>query len=134
LRHKQEIYWEKKAVMRQTIFERYGGFSAVSKVVIRFYDKILDSPVTSQYFSGIDMKRLIDHQTKFFAALMGGPASYTNDHLEKVHVRLGITEVAFMEALTLMEDTLEEFDFLDEDIQLVQDEMMNRKNYIIAKK
>jgi len=120
--------------MRQTIFERYGGFSAVSKVVIRFYDKILDSPVTSQYFSGIDMKRLIDHQTKFFAALMGGPASYTNDHLEKVHVRLGITEVAFMEALTLMKDTLEEFDFLDEDIQLVQDEMMNRKNYIIAKK
>jgi len=50
-----------------------------------FYDKILDSPVTSPYFSGIDMKRLIDHQTKFFAALMGGPASYTNDHLERVH-------------------------------------------------
>jgi len=122
------------AIMRQTIFERYGGFSAVSRVVISFYDKILDSPVTNQYFSGIDMKRLIDHQTKFFAALMGGPASYTNDHLEKVHVRLGITEVAFMEALTLMKDTLEEFDFLDEDIQLVQDEMMNRKNYIVAKK
>ncbi len=120
--------------MRQTIFERYGGFSAVSRVVISFYDKILDSPVTSQYFSGIDMKRLIDHQTKFFAALMGGPASYTNDHLEKVHTRLGITEVAFMEALILMKDTLEEFDFMDEDIQLVQDEMMNRKNYIVAKK
>ena len=120
--------------MRQTIFERYGGFSAVSRVVISFYDKILDSPVTNQYFSGIDMKRLIDHQTKFFAALMGGPASYTNDHLEKVHTRLGITEVAFMEALILMKDTLEEFDFMDEDIQLVQDEMMNRKNYIVAKK
>jgi hemoglobin len=120
--------------MRQTIFERNGGFSTVSRVVIGFYDKILDSPVTSQYFAGIDMKRLIDHQTKFFAALMGGPASYTNDHLEKVHARLGITEVAFMEALMLMKDTLEEFDFLDEDIKLVQDEMMNRKNYIVAKK
>ena len=122
------------ASMRQTLFERSGGFSAVSRVVISFYDKIIDSPVTSQYFSGVDMKRLIDHQTKFFAALMGGPVSYTNDHLEKVHARLGITEVAFMEALTLMKDTLEEFDFLDEDIQLVQDEMMSRKNYIIAKK
>lgn len=120
--------------MRQTIFERNGGFSTVSRVVIGFYDKILDSPITSQYFAGIDMKRLIDHQTKFFAALMGGPASYTNDHLEKVHARLGITEVAFMEALMLMKDTLEEFDFLDEDIKLVQDEMMNRKNYIVAKK
>ena len=120
--------------MRQTIFERCGGFASVSKVVISFYDKVLDSPVTSQYFSGVDMKRLIDHQTKFFAALMGGPVSYTNDHLEKVHKRLGITETAFMEALVLMKDTLEEFDFLDEDIQLVQDEMMHRKNYIVAKK
>lgn len=120
--------------MRQTIFERCGGFSAVSKVVMSFYDKVLDSPVTSPYFSGVDMKRLIDHQTKFFAALMGGPASYTNDHLEKVHARIGITESAFMEAMLLMKDTLEEFDFLDEDIQLVTDEMMARKNYVVAKK
>ena len=120
--------------MRQTIFERYGGFTVVSKVVLSFYDKILDSPSTSPYFSNVDMKRLIDHQTKFFAALMGGPASYTNDHLEKVHVRLGITEVAFIDAMVLMKDTLEEFDFQDEDIQQVQDEMLNRKNYIIAKK
>ena len=120
--------------MRQTIFERYGGFTVVSKVVLSFYDKILDSPSTSPYFSNVDMKRLIDHQTKFFAALMGGPASYTNDHLEKVHARLGITEAAFLEAMVLMQDTLEEFDFLDEDIRQVQDEMMSRKNYIVAKK
>jgi hemoglobin len=64
---------------------------------------------------------------------MGGPASYSNDHLEKVHARLGITEAAFMEAMVLMKDTLEEHNFLDEDIQQVQDEMMNRKNYIVAK-
>jgi len=120
--------------MRQTIFERCGGFTVVSKVVLGFYDKVLESPVLSPYFSGVDMKRLIDHQTKFFAALMGGPVSYTNDHLEKVHARLGITESAFREGLMLMKDTLEEFDFLDEDIQQVQDEMMNRKNYIVAKK
>jgi len=120
--------------MRQTIFERCGGFAEVSKVVMKFYDKVLDSPATSPYFSNVDMKRLIDHQTKFFAALMGGPASYTNDHLEKVHARLGITEAAFMEAMVLMKDTLEEFNFLDEDIRLVQDEMMKRKNYIVAKK
>lgn len=120
--------------MRQTIFERCGGFTTVSKVVMSFYEKVLDSPATSPYFSGVDMKRLIDHQTKFFAALMGGPASYTNDHLEKVHNRLGITESAFLEAMVLMRDTLEEFDFSDEDIQLVGDEMMGRKNYVVAKK
>lgn len=48
--------------MMQTIFERYGGFAAVSKVVMNFYDKALDSPATIPYFSNFDMKRLIDHQ------------------------------------------------------------------------
>ena len=61
--------------MRQTIFERYGGFTKVSQVVMSFYDKILDSPTTSPYFSGIDMKRLIDHQIKFFEAILSAPSA-----------------------------------------------------------
>jgi hypothetical protein len=34
--------------MARTIFERYGGFAKINQVVSSFYDKILDSPVTSQ--------------------------------------------------------------------------------------
>ena len=78
--------------MRRSIFERYGGFTSVSKIVLSFYDKVLDSPTVSPYFANSDMKRLIDHQTKFMASLMGGPASYTNDQLERVHAKLGITD------------------------------------------
>lgn len=117
---------------RQSIFERYGGFASVSRVVMSFYDKMLDSPLTSPYFVHTDMKRLIDHQTKFFAALMGGPASYTNEHLERVHAHLGITEPAFLESMAMMRETLEDFDFRDEDIRQVEREMMSRKNFIVT--
>lgn len=120
--------------MRQTIFERYGGFAKVSKIVMSFYDKILASPLLAPYFAQTDMRRLIDHQTKFIASLMGGPASYTNEHLERVHAHLGITESAFQESVNLMKETLEDHDFQDEDIQQVTDAMMSRRNYIIAKK
>jgi truncated hemoglobin YjbI len=44
--------------MRRTIFERYGGFAKVNRVVTNFYDKILDSPVTSPYFANTDMRGL----------------------------------------------------------------------------
>lgn len=98
---------------------------------MRFYDKMLDSPIITPYFAHTDMKRLIDHQTKFIAAMMGGPASYTNEHLERVHAHLGINEPAFFEAMTLLRETLEDFDFQDEDIQTVVDEMQSRKNYIV---
>jgi hypothetical protein len=35
--------------MRQTSFDRYGGFAAVRRVVLGFYDKVLESPVTSPF-------------------------------------------------------------------------------------
>jgi len=120
--------------MKSTIFQRYGGFANVSKVVMSFYDKVLDSSIASPYFANTDMKRLIDHQTKFIASLMGGPASYTDEQLERVHDHLGITDEAFMEIVDLLGETLEDYDFADHDIQHVENQMMNRKNFIIARR
>jgi hemoglobin len=117
--------------MRQSIFERYGGFASVSRVVMGFYEKVLDSPITSPYF--VNMKRLIDHQTKFIASMMGGPTSYTDEHLERVHAHLGITETAFYESASLLRETLEDFDFEEEDVQYVEDEFVRRKNFIVAR-
>ena len=119
--------------MARTIFERYGGFASVSRVVSSFYEKILDSPVTSPYFAQTDMKRLVDHQTKFIATLMGGPASYSNEHLTSVHANRGISEEAFAEALELLTETLEDYDFEPADIRQIEAEMMSRKPFVVIK-
>jgi len=119
--------------MKRTIFERYGGFASVSRVVMSFYEKLLSSPLTSPYFANTNMKRLIDHQTKFMSSVMGGPASYTNEHLERIHAHLGITEPAFKESVELLTETLEDHDFEDEDVQHVEDDLMSRKNFIISR-
>jgi hemoglobin len=79
------------------------------------------------------MRKLVDHQTKFMASMMGGPASYTNEHLERVHAHLGITEAAFSETVNMLEDTLEDHDFEDDDIQAIEDEVMSRKNFIVTR-
>jgi hemoglobin len=118
--------------MKRTIFERYGGFAQVSRVVMAFYDRMLDSPVTSPYFAEIDMKGLIDHQTKFIATVMGGPASYTREQIKRVHAHLGITESALLEAMELLQETLEDFDFKENDIKEVVDTMMSYKHEIIT--
>lgn len=118
--------------MTQSIFERYGGFSAVSRVVSDFYRRVIDSPILGDYFRGVDMRTLIDHQTKFIATLMGGPASYTNEHLARVHARLGITDQAFNEVTILMRETLEDFEFDQTDISAVHAEMMSRRPFIVA--
>ncbi|MBV9347816.1 MAG: group 1 truncated hemoglobin [Pseudolabrys sp.] len=118
--------------MAQTVFERYGGFSTFSKVVSAFYDKILDSPVTSPYFANVDMRRLIDHQTKFVASVVGGPASYTNEHLARIHTPFKINEAAFSEMSTLLRETLEDFGVAEADIQVVLREILNRKHFVVT--
>lgn len=119
--------------MARSMFERYGGFAKINRIVMSFYDKMTTSPITKKYFVNTNMKRLIDHQTKFIASMMGGPASYTNEHLERVHAHLGITESAFMETVDMLSETLEDYDFEDEDIRQVEDEVMSRKNHVIMK-
>lgn len=104
------------------------------RIVSDFYDRILDSPTLSPYFGGIEMRRIIDHQTKFIAQVMGGPVSYSNDALERVHAGLNIDGKAFDEMLSLLAETLEDHDVGAEDVALVRDDLASRARYIVTRR
>ena len=118
--------------MANSMFERYGGFASVSKIVMAFYDKALDSDVIGDFFEDIEMPNLIDHQTKFIAMAMGGPASYTNEMLRQVHADLEIDVAAFNEAVSLLEQTLQEFELEAEDIGVIIEDIRNRAQFIVS--
>lgn len=103
--------------MRETMFERVGGFARVRLLVSDFYDKVLESERLGRYFETIDMRRLVDHQTKFLAAVMGGPASFSDAQLTRSHTHLGITDEEFDEMAELLEETLEDGGLADADVE-----------------
>lgn len=115
-----------------TLFERVGGFGTLSKVVLDFYDRILDDELLAAYFAETDMRRLIDHQTKFVAYLMDGPASYSDEHLRLAHARLGIDDASFDRIVSVMRETLEDFGLADRDIALVAKRMRDRRSIIVT--
>ena len=102
-----------------TLFEKYGGFSTVSKIVHQFYRDVLASSTLKPYFNGVDMPKLIDHQTKFISHALGGPAEYTGRSLEVSHRHLNITKEAFEEVAEILQDTLEDVGMEDDDIKAV---------------
>lgn len=118
--------------MNQTIFERNGGFAAVRKIVSTFYDYCLDDEVMAPYFAGVDMRRQIDHQSKFISAVMGGPASYSDDHLQRVHVRLAITHEAFVVMADLLKEAMEDHDMPDADVAAVIREVAAREHLVVT--
>ncbi len=119
--------------MSITMFQRYGGFASISKLVMAFYDRALDSDIIGGYFEDTDMKTQIDHQTKFISSLMGGPASYSDDVLQRVHAGLGIDQQAFDEMTALLADTLEDFEFDPEDIDEIMKAIRSRAGIIITR-
>ena len=117
----------------QSMFERYGGFAKVSRVVSAFYGKVLESADLAPFFENTDMRVQIDHQTKFIASLMGGPASYSDAELQRIHARLNISDRDFREIVELLTETLEDFDFEPADIDAVREEMTRRKPLIVMR-
>lgn len=118
--------------MNQTPFERYGGFASVRKIVSTFYEYVLDDDAVSTYFGDVDMKRLIDHQSKFISSMMGGPGSYSDEHLERVHARLAITHDAFVTVSGLLQEAMEEHGVADPDVQAVLHEVVIREHLIVT--
>ena len=103
----------------------------VRKIVSRFYDGVLDSPVLQGYFVNTNMEKLIDHQTRFISSLLGGPGSVSDVQLRKAHARLNIQEDAWVQLLSILEDTLEEFELADGDISYLLKKVSEKKPLIV---
>jgi hemoglobin len=116
----------------ESIFHRIGGFAAVSRVVSDFYSSVLASPILRPFFAGVDMATQIDHQTKFVATLMGGPSSYTDEHLARVHAHLGIDGRAFEEMARTFRETLEDHGLDETDIGKVMQQIQSRRTFVVT--
>lgn len=118
--------------MSVSLFQKYGGFAAISKIVMSFYDRAIESDVIGGYFEGVDMRRLVDHQTKFISTIMGGPASFSDDALRQAHAHLGIDRAAFDEMTDLLEATLLQAEFAAGDVEKIISEIRAKSPLIVS--
>ncbi|MGB7242911.1 MAG: group 1 truncated hemoglobin [Sulfitobacter sp.] len=114
------------------MFEKYGGFSTVSRIVMSLYDTLLDDDDIGPFFEDVDLAKLIDHQTKFVASLMDGPASFSDDHLARAHRHLVINDMHFDRLKALVDQTLAEFSLAREDIDIVLNAFEKRRSILVG--
>ncbi len=117
--------------LEKSLYEKYGGFSTVSRIVMTLYDKLLDDDDVGPFFDDVDMPKLIDHQTKFVSSLMGGPASFTDTHIQNAHKHLTIYDDHFDKLKELIAETLGEFDVTDEDTETVLAAFEQRRTLLV---
>ena len=117
--------------MSQSLYDKYGGFSTVSRIVLSLYESILDDEDLGPFFEDIDMPNLIDHQTKFIASLMGGPASFTDAHIAGAHRKLDISDDHFDRLKELVDGTLSEFGVAEDDAALILGQIEARRAVLV---
>ena len=118
--------------MKTSLFERVGGFAQVRLIVSDFYDRILESEQLCHYFENIDVRRLIDHQTKFVSALMGGPVSFSNEHLARAHQHLGISPGEYEEMAEIFRETLEDHDLPQVEVDRLHAHILSLQDHVIG--
>lgn len=116
-----------------TLFEKYGGFGTISKIVLSFYQDLGAHPELKKYFEGIEMPRLIEHQTKFISQALGGPAEYTGRSLEMSHHGLNISNHDFDEVAEILKENLEDAGMEEDDIEGVMNLVGSLRNSIVGK-
>ena len=62
---------------------------------------------------------------------MGGPASFTDEHLASVHKRLHITPEAFDEMALTLRETLEDFELDESDTAAVMSAFLSRSRLVL---
>lgn len=102
-----------------TLYEKYGGFATIHKVVHEFYDRIGATPELDRYFRDVDMAKLVDHQTKFLCVALGGPIRYEGRTLAKAHQRLNISAEHFDLVAEILEDTLVDCGVEEDDVAAI---------------
>jgi len=105
--------------MGNTLFEKYGGIATISTIIQSFYHDVMAEPDLRDYFARVNMPALIDHQVKFFAQLLGGPAHYDGRSLRVAHQGLGITFDGFEKVAQILKANLEDAGMEGPDIEQV---------------
>ncbi len=97
---------------KKSLYERLGGYEAISAVVNDFAEKLFKDPQVGAFFKGMGTdtrKSFIQKNINLVCNVTGGPCKVLSRPAKTVHAGLGITESDFNVVVNHLVDTLDKF-------------------------
>ncbi len=101
-----------QTAIETSLYERLGGYGAISAVVNDFAEKLFTDPQVGPFFKGMGTdtrKSFIQKNINLVCNVTGGPCKVISRNAETVHAGLGITEADFNVVVNHLVDTLDSF-------------------------
>lgn len=121
---------------QKSLYERIGGYDAISAVVDVFLTKVWDDPVVGRYFIGMgtDTRNQLRQKNKNLLCFnTGGPCKKINRDLKLTHEGLGITDKEFDIVANHLSDTLKEFKVPEKEYGEVMTKVGGLRTYVVEK-
>lgn len=99
-------------VQPKSLYERLGGYDAVSAVIADFFGRMIPDKQLGRFFLGLstDSKTRIQQLTvDFVCKATGGPCAYTGRDMKTVHTGINITESDWDLSAKYLSETLDKF-------------------------
>ena len=100
------------AQAQRTLYERLGGYTAISAVVDDFEDRLFVDPKVGKYFVGMgtDTRELFKQKTKNLVCnVTGGPCKVISRTAKTTHAGLGITNAEFNIVVGHLSEALDKY-------------------------
>lgn len=89
------------------LFDKYGGVTAVRRIVKDLHERIIAKPTLRRYFDGLDATRLVQHQAELVAYAMGKPTpNFSPQRMKDAHHGHNITLSAYEEVINILRQVL----------------------------
>ena len=101
-----------EAAKEKSLYERLGGYEAISAVINDFAPKLFTDPKVGPFFKGMGTdtrQSFIQKNINLACNVTGGPCKIISRSAKTVHGGLGITEADFNVVAQHLVDTLDKF-------------------------
>jgi hemoglobin len=106
-----------------SLYERLGGSSGISDLVVEFYERVLKDPVLVPFFLNTSMEHLRLMQEEFFTIACGGPSTSSTMSLKAAHGGRGIADKHYQRFVEHLLATLETRGLEPHDIDRILDRL-----------
>jgi truncated hemoglobin YjbI len=79
----------------RSLYDQLGGAPTVEIAVDKFYMRVLSDDQLAEFFEGVNMTKLKQHQKNFITLALGGPNEYKGKDMRKAHEHLKVSDKHF---------------------------------------
>lgn len=115
-----------------TLYEQVGGEAAVSAVIDRFYDTLLEDARVKDIFANTDMTRQRRMQKSFVTGVLGGK-KYTGKSMREAHRHLNLTDEHFQAVAENLVASLKHFNVSEDHIAQIMAIVATTKDDVLGR-